>query len=154
MNAVKTADALKIRYRIIDAEGTTVEESGDEPVTVVVGDDSLPAAVNHKLAGSRLGDHFRVDISAAESAFGTYDHDKIQLIARSEFADLGSIEVGMLVEFSMPNDEVVAGQVVGLDDDQVSVDFNHPLIGRDCLYEIDVVGFAESAKMAFESGAG
>jgi len=54
----------------------------------------------------------------------------------------------------MPNDEVVAGQVIGLDDDQVSVDFNHPLIGRDCLYEIDVVGFAESAKMAFESGAG
>ena len=154
MKAVKTADALKIRYRIIDVEGTTVEESGDEPVTVVVGDDSLPAVVNRNLVGSRLGDHFRIDISAAESAFGTYDHDKIQLIALSEFADLGSIEVGMLVEFSMPNGEVVAGQVIGLDDDEVSVDFNHPLIGRDCLYEIDVVGFAESAKMAFESGVG
>ncbi len=154
MKAVKTADALKIRYRIINAEGTTVEESGDEPVTVVVGDDRLPPVVNHKLVGSRLGDHLTIDISAAEDAFGTYDHEKIQPIARSEFADLGSIELGMLVEFSMPNDEVVAGQVIGLDDDEVSVDFNHPLIGRDCLYEIDVVGFAESAKMAFKPGAG
>ena len=142
MKTVKIDDALEIRYRIISIEGTTVEESGDEPVTVVVGDDSLPPIVNRKLVGSGLGDHLRIDVSAAESVFGTYDYEKIQPISRSEFIDLESIEVGMLVEFSMPNDEVVAGQVIGLDDDEVSVDFNHPLIGRDCLYEIDIVGFA------------
>ena len=143
MKTVKADDALEIRYRIINVEGTTVEESGDEPVTVVVGDDSLPLIVNRKLVGSGLGDQLRIDVSAAECAFGTYDYEKIQPISRSEFIDLGSIEVGMLVEFSMPNDEVVAGQVIGLDDDEVSVDFNHPLIGRDCLYEIDIVGFAD-----------
>ncbi|MGE4659688.1 MAG: hypothetical protein AAEJ16_02750 [Arenicellales bacterium] len=143
MKTVKADDALEIRYRIINVEGTTVDESGDEPVTVVVGDDSLPPIVNRKLVGSGLGDQLRIDVSAAECAFGTYDYEKIQPISRSEFIDLGSIEVGMLVEFSMPNDEVVAGQVIGLDDDEVSVDFNHPLIGRDCLYEIDIVGFAD-----------
>ncbi|HCX86520.1 MAG TPA: hypothetical protein DG761_00685 [Gammaproteobacteria bacterium] len=154
MKTVKTDDALKIRYRIINVEGATVEDSGDESITIVVGDDNLPLAVNRQLAGSRLGDHLRIDISAAQNAFGTYDHEKIQPIARSEFAAVGSIEIGMLVEFSMPNDEVVAGQVIGLDDDRVSVDFNHPLIGRDCVYEIDVVGFAETVTTAPESGAG
>ncbi|HCK76056.1 MAG TPA: hypothetical protein DHW07_02810 [Gammaproteobacteria bacterium] len=144
MRLVNRDDRLAIRYRILDQNGVVVEDSDDEPVVISLGDNILPSAVNQALLGQRVGDELRLSINASDEAFGSYDENMIQLLARNEFADVGEISVGMLLEFSMPNGEALAGYVTAIDDEEVSVDFNHPLIGRDCVYEICLVGFADS----------
>jgi len=144
MRLVNQGDTLAIHYRILDQDGVVVEDSDEEPVVIAVGDNDLPAAVNQALLGQRVGDEVRLSISASDEAFGSYDENMIQPFARSEFAEVGEINVGMLLEFSLPNDEGVAGYVTATDDGEVLVDFNHPLIGRDCVYEIRVVAFADS----------
>ena len=143
MRLVNQGDRLTIRYRILDQDGVVVEDSDEEPVVIAVGDNDLPSAVNQALLGQRVGDELRVSISASDEAFGSYDESMIQPLARHEFTEVGEIKVGMLLEFSMPNDEGIAGYVAAIDDDEVSVDFNHPLIGRDCAYEIHVVEFSD-----------
>ena len=140
-------DSLVVRYRILDLDGVVVEDSDDEPIVIKVGDNRLPVIVNQALLGKRVGDELRLSIRAADEAFGSYDENMIQPLARNEFSDLGEIDVGMLLDFSLPNGEAVAGYVSALSEDVVSVDFNHPLIGRDCVYEIDVVAFSDSAQL-------
>ena len=137
-------DSLVVRYRILDLDGVVVEDSDDETIVITVGDNSLPAIVNQALLGKHAGDDLRLNISAADRAFGDYDENMIQPVSRSEFSDLGEIDVGMLLDFSLPNGEEVVGYVTAISGDEVSVDFNHPLIGRDCLYEIHVVAFSDS----------
>ena len=144
MRSVNPNDSLAIRYRILDLNGAVVEDSDDETIVITVGDNSLPAIVNQALVGKHAGDELRLSINAADEAFGDYDENMIQPVARSEFSDLGEIDVGMLLEFSLPNGEGMVGYVSALSDDEVSVDFNHPLIGRDCVYEIHVVAFSDS----------
>ncbi len=144
MRSVNPNDSLAIRYRILDLNGVVVEDSDDETIVITMGDNSLPAIVNQALLGKRAGDQLRLSINAADEAFGDYHENMIQPVARSEFSDLGEIDVGMLLDFSLPNGEAVAGYVSALSDDEVSVDFNHPLIGRDCVYEIHVVAFSDS----------
>jgi FKBP-type peptidyl-prolyl cis-trans isomerase SlpA len=61
------------------------------------------------------------------------------VIAREKFSERVQPDLGALVEFELPDGESIAGHVVGISDDGVSVDFNHPLIGRDCVYEIAIV---------------
>jgi len=142
--SVNLNDSLVVRYRILDLDGVVVEDSDDEPIVIKVGDNRLPVIVNQTLLGKRVGDELRLSINAADEAFGDYDENMIQPVARSEFSDLGEIDVGMLLEFSLPNGEGMVGYVSALSDDEVSVDFNHPLIGRDCVYEIHVVAFSDS----------
>ena len=144
MRSVNPNDSLAIRYRILDLNGVVVEDSDNETIVITVGDNSLPALVNQALLGKRAGDELRLSINAADEAFGDYDENMIQPVARSEFSDLGEIDLGMLLEFSLPNGEGMVGYVSALSDDEVSVDFNHPLIGRDCVYEIHVVAFSDS----------
>ena len=144
MRSVNLNDSVAIHYRILDLNGVVVEDSDQEPIVITVGDNSLPSVVSQALLGQCAGDELRLSISASDEAFGSYDESMIQSFALNEFAGVGEVTVGMLLEFSMPNGEEVAGYVAAINDDQVSVDFNHPLIGRDCVYEIHVVAFPDS----------
>ena len=144
--SVNLNDILVVRYRILDLDGVVVEDSDDEPIVIRVGDNRLPVIVNQTLLGKRVGDELRLSINAADEAFGDYDENMIQPVARSEFSDLGEIDIGMLLDFSLPNGEEVVGYVTAMSGDEVSVDFNHPLIGRDCIYEIQVVAFSDHSQ--------
>ncbi len=144
MSSVQINDRILIRYRILDAAGLVLEDSGEAPVAITVGDGSLPTLVESALFGRKIEEDIRIEVDAADEVFGRYDESKIQRLPRSQFGDFGEIEVGMLLEFALPDGEGVAGCITHVAEDEVTVDFNHPLIGRDCVYEIHLVGFAES----------
>tara|TARA_B100000029_G_scaffold407102_1_gene407919 strand:+ start:427 stop:879 length:453 start_codon:yes stop_codon:yes gene_type:complete len=144
MSSVQINDRILIRYRILDAAGLVLEDSGEVPVAITVGDGSLPTHVENALLGRKIEEDIRIELDAAEEVFGRYDESKIQPLPRSQFGDFGEIEVGMLLEFALPDGEGIAGCITHVAEDEVTVDFNHPLIGRDCAYEMHLVGFAES----------
>jgi len=103
----------------------------------------LPEVVAQALVGKNSGERFRIEISGSDEAFGAYDLQNTQVIAREKFGEQVQPDLGALVEFELPDGESIAGHVVGISDDGVSVDFNHPLIGRDCVYEIAIVATAK-----------
>ncbi len=144
MSSVQINDRILIRYRILDAAGLVLEDSGEVPVAITVGDGSLPTHVESALLGRKIEEDIRIEVDAADEVFGRYDESKIQPLPRSQFGDFGEIEAGMLLEFALPDGEGVAGCITHVAEDEVTVDFNHPLIGRDCAYEMHLVGFAES----------
>ncbi|HCV21630.1 MAG TPA: peptidylprolyl isomerase, partial [Gammaproteobacteria bacterium] len=49
------------------------------------------------------------------------------------------LEKGALVEFDLPTGEAVAGRIIAVADDDVTVDFNPPLSGRDFRYQIEIL---------------
>jgi len=144
MSSVQINDRILIRYRILDAAGLVLEDSGEVPVAITVGDGSLPTHVQNALLGRKIDEDIRIEVDAADEAFGRYDESKIQPLPRSQFGDFREIEAGMLLEFALPDGEGVAGCITHVAEDEVTVDFNHPLIGRDCVYEMHLVEFAES----------
>ena len=144
MSSVQINNKILIRYRILDVVGLVLEDSGEAPVVINVGDGSLPPLVENALFDRKIEEHVRIEVDAADEVFGRYDESKIQPLSRSQFGDFGEIEAGMLLEFALPDGEGVAGSITYVADDEVIVDFNHPLIGRDCVYEIHLVEFVES----------
>jgi FKBP-type peptidyl-prolyl cis-trans isomerase 2 len=146
MSSVQINNRILIRYRILDAAGLVLEDSGEAPVAITVGDGSLPTLVENALLGRKIGEDIRIEVDAADEVFGRYDESKIQPLPRSQFGDFGEIETGMLLEFALPDGEGVAGCITHVAEDEVTVDFNHPLIGRDCVYEMHFVGLAESVE--------
>jgi len=146
MSSVQINNRILIRYRILDAAGLVLEDSGEAPVAITVGDGSLPTLVENALLGRKIGEDIRIEVDAADEVFGRYDESKIQPLPRSQFGDFGEIETGILLEFALPDGEGVAGCITHVAEDEVTVDFNHPLIGRDCVYEMHFVGLAESVE--------
>ena len=54
MSSVQINDRILIRYRILDAAGLVLEDSGEAPVVVTLGDGSLPTLVENALYGQKI----------------------------------------------------------------------------------------------------
>ncbi len=136
---IATGDRVELHYRVLLADDTEVENSGEQAVSFIVGSADLPEVVTQALVGRNSGERFRIEIGGSDEVFGAYDSQNTQVIAREKFSEQVQPDLGALVEFKLPDGESIAGHVIGISDDGVSVDFNHPLVGRDCVYEIVII---------------
>ena len=136
---IATGDRVELHYRVLLTDDTEVENSGEQAVSLIVGSADLPEVVTQALVGKNSGERFRIEISGSDEVFGAYDSQNTQVIAREKFSEQVQPDLGALVEFELPDGESIAGHVIGISDDGVSVDFNHPLVGRDCVYEIVII---------------
>jgi FKBP-type peptidyl-prolyl cis-trans isomerase SlyD len=115
---------------------------------VCLGEGILPAKLEDTFAGRHLGEAYPIDIDAGEQVFGVADDDNTVIFPLSEFPAGVELVTGALFEFDLPHGNVSAGRVIRVEGQEVLVDFNHPLIGKNVSYEIKVVAVQAGSKGA------
>ena len=106
-----------------------------DPVEFVVGDGSLLPGFETLLMGMHPGDR-QIFTVEPENAFGMPNDNNVQLVPREHFDEDTQLELGLLFYFSDAAGGEVPGLVVAIDDEEVTVDFNHPLAGRRILFDV------------------
>ncbi len=131
----------KVYYKLYDnSDQSIIEEiSKDKPVVFRFGVGHLFPEFEQQLTGLQAGDTFDVTI-ASENAFGPIDTYAIFDIPKDTFAIDGEVDEG----FFLPGKKVSmhdndgnqhVGRMVKILDDVVTIDFNHPLAGKDIRYK-------------------
>ena len=124
------------------SDGMPVESSfDDQPLSFVVGDGTLDRGLELALIGLREGDHQVLTLMPGQ-AFGARDEAAVQWVEKSRFPADMQLEPGQIVGFSGPDGEEIAGAVLDVQDQQVRVDFNHPLAGREIVFETRIIEVA------------
>ena len=117
---------VAIDYKLTDSAGTvldTSEEGG--PLTYLHGVGGLLPALEAQLEGKAVGDSFSV-VLPPEDGYGVRDESLRQEVARTEFADVPDLDVGM--QFRVAEDEdLPVFTVVDVGEQMVTIDGNHPL---------------------------
>lgn len=110
-----------------------------EPVNLVIGDGNLLEGFENALLGLRAGDRRTVHLPP-EDAFGPWNPENVQLFDTVQFIKAGNErpEVGTMMEFQDKGGGTLAGVVKAVNDDKVEVDFNHPLAGRNVVFEVEI----------------
>ena len=118
--------------------GDTVDSTFDKaPATFKVGDGSLLPGFENALFGFKSGDKRTLTI-APENAFGQPNPQNVQVMPRSQFTDM-ELSEGLLVIFNDAANAELPGVVKAFDDDQVTIDFNHPLAGKTLIFEVEIL---------------
>ena len=121
------------------ADGTVADSTtDDEPLRFVMGDGTLIEGLELVLYGLKKGDRQCLSIEPRD-AFGFPDEDNIHTMPRSEFPDDMQLEVGMIIGFSTPSGEEVPGAIQDIKDDEIVVDFNHPLAGHEVIFDVEIL---------------
>ena len=107
-----------------------------QPATFIIGDGNLLPGFESKLIGLKVGDKKEFVIAPAQ-AFGQHNPENVQSIARSQF-DQEEIQPGAVFSFQNGDGEM-PGVVTAVETEQVIVDFNHPLSGRNIVFKVDIV---------------
>lgn len=130
---------VTLHFALKLADGAVVDSTFERaPATFVVGDGNLLPGVERKLLGLRAGARAQFDI-APEDAFGQPNPANVQRIKRSAFAADMQLYEGLVVSFADANKAELPGVIAGFADDEVLVDFNHPLAGRDMVFEVEIL---------------
>jgi FKBP-type peptidyl-prolyl cis-trans isomerase SlpA len=128
--------SVRLNFAVKLATGDVIDSNFDaEPVQFRIGDGNLLPGFERALFGLHAGERAELRIEA-EQGFGPYRDDNLQRFGRNKFVD--ELEIGMVVSFADAARGELPGVVVALEEDQVEVDFNHPLAGRDLIFEVAI----------------
>jgi FKBP-type peptidyl-prolyl cis-trans isomerase SlyD len=145
---IQTGDWVKINYtgRLADTNkvfDTTLKEIAIEenisqktdfsPFIMCVGEGHIIKGIDKSLIGRNVGDKYKIDLSP-EEAFGKKDPKLLQLISKSKFTQ-NRINPQPGLRVNIDNQEGIIKSISG---GRVIVDFNHPLAGKEVIYEISV----------------
>lgn len=109
-----------------------------DPATFTVGDGNLLPGFEKALFGMLEGEHKTLVIKP-EDGFGQRNPNNIQEIARSQFSPDMELSEGLMLSFADAQKTELPGVVQSFDDEVVVVDFNHPLAGRNILFEVAIL---------------
>lgn len=129
---------VTLHFAIKLEDGQLIDSNFEaDPATFVVGDGQLLEGFEKTLLGMQAGDEAVIDISP-EQGFGMSNPNNIQRIPRDQFGDM-ELEPGLVVSFADAGNGELPGVISDFDEKMVSVDFNHPLAGKQLKFDVKII---------------
>lgn len=118
--------------------GDVVDSTFDkQPATFKVGDGNLLPGFEVALYGFKAGDKRSLQIEP-ENAFGQPNPQNVQVMPRGQFQDM-ELSEGLLIIFNDAANAELPGVVKAFDEQQVTIDFNHPLAGKTLSFDVEII---------------
>jgi len=111
---------------------------GKKPASLVIGDGNLPETFEMLIHGMNAGER-KVEIIRPKEGFGHRNPSNIQRIPRDQFDPAVELAEGLVVSFQDKAKSELPGIVSLVENRMVTVDFNHPLAGRDLEFEVEIL---------------
>lgn len=116
-----------------------------EPAQFVFGDGNLLEGFEQALIGLTEGEKKSFTIQP-ENGFGQTNPNNIQEIPRDQFGEEIELEQGLMLSFADAQNAELPGVVTEFDEKSVTVDFNHPLAGKEIQFDVEIIGVAPAVK--------
>jgi FKBP-type peptidyl-prolyl cis-trans isomerase 2 len=77
-------------------------------------------------------------------AFGIYNDDLVAEIPKKDIGDNSKLRVGSKIRVKTTTGKIILGRVIDIMVDKLSVDFNHPLAGKNIVFVFTVKSIDKS----------
>ena len=142
---------VSIAYELTDTQGTLLDSSaGRPPMPYLHGHGNIIPGLESELDGKSAGEQITVTVPP-ETAYGPTDPALIQPVPKSQFAGVPNVEVGMQFQASSPQGTRVV-RVVDINDDEVTVDANHPLAGKTLTFDVKIADVRDATPDELQQG--
>ena len=134
---VELGTKVTLHFALVLEDGDVIDSNFETaPATFTVGDGNLLPGFESTLIGLENGDE-RVFTIPPEEAFGQHNPQNVQRVDRSNF-DQQELEVGAMFSFQNGDGEL-PGVIIEFEDEEILVDFNHPLAGKNIIFQVKIM---------------
>ena len=140
------------------ATGEKIEETTTEnPLVFLYGVQAMIPEFEEQMAGKSKGDKVEFSIKA-ENAYGTFEDEQIAMIPANIFhGEDGKVDtefffIGAMVPMSDNDGNHLRGKILEIDDENIKMDFNHPLAGTDLHFSVEVLDVREATSEELDHG--
>ncbi len=139
MTEAKTGDTVRIHYTGTLTDGTTFDSSdGRDPLEFTVGFGQIIPGLDKAIPGMVVGDKKTVEIPSAE-AYGARQDEAMQVVPRDQVPEEIDLRPGLQLQVQTPQGQVMPVTVTEVTETEITLDANHPLAGKDLVFNIEMV---------------
>lgn len=140
MEQAKAGDKISVHYTGKLTDGTLFDSSaGREPLEFEIGSGMVIKGFDEGVTGMSVGEKKTVHIPAAE-AYGDMNPEHMAVFNKAEIPSDIPYEVGMQLNMHQDGSgQVMPVTVVEVTDTTITLDANHPLAGKDLIFDLELV---------------
>lgn len=142
---------VSIDYTLTDGQGAVIDSSGaQEPMAYIHGIGNIIPGLEAALEGKATGEHVKAVIPP-DQAYGVRNESLVQHLSRDLFDTEEEIVEGMRFQaMSESGPRVVT--VVNVEEDQVTIDGNHPLAGMTLHFDVTIAEIRDASEEEISHG--
>lgn len=142
MPQAKQGDTVKIHYTGKLEDETVFDSSiNREPLQFIVGEGKIIPGVEQSVIGMKPGESKTVKVSP-DQAYGPHRPELVEEIEREKLPDYLKIESGKMLQIKQPSGQTISVQITNVTESKVTFDANHPLAGKDLIFDIQLLEIA------------
>jgi len=139
MDVIKEGDKVSILFEAkLESGETILKTENEKALSLTVGSGEIPITIEKALIDMKIGDSKTITLEPSE-AFGPRINELIIELPKEGFGDNSCLDMGSVVVLNSPQGKKFRGTILKVEEENVTVDFNHPLAGRTLIFSVTVV---------------
>ena len=149
---IKQNSVVTMHYELKDDQGEVLDSSkGQDPLVYLHGAGNIIIGLEEELLGKAVGDQIDAVVSP-EKGYGMPVEALVQVVPKTAFGEeIDKVEVGMRFQAETEQGPVPV-IVTSMDDDNVTVDGNHPLAGKELHFSVSIAEIRDASAEEVEHG--
>lgn len=140
MAEAKQGDTVQVHYTGKLGDGTVFDSSRERrPVRFTIGRGQVIAGFEQAIIGMNTGESKTTKIPIA-LAYGPHRDDMVVTMNRSQLPPGLDPQVGQRLEITQTDDKILLVTVTGMTESMLTIDANHPLAGKELIFDFELIG--------------
>ena len=134
--AIKKNQIIKLNYEL-KIDGEIIDNNiGADPIEFTYGAGDLIPGLETRIADMNEGETREIKVPT-EEAYGKYDESLSEVVPKEAFEGI-DLQIGLVLEAETEDGKVVKATVTEVTNEEVTVDYNHPLAGSDLTFTVTI----------------
>ena len=142
---------VTIDYTLKDNDDQVIDESKNGQFAYLHGASNIIPGLESALLDKKAGDSLSVSIEPKDG-YGEREPSMMQVVPMDMFDDPSQVTVGTQFHAQSPDGHDIMITVAKVEDDQVTIDGNHPLAGIHLNFDVTVVDVRDATEQEIEHG--
>jgi peptidylprolyl isomerase len=144
MTTADTGNKVTVHYVGTFDNGEIFDSSRSrgEPITFQLGTNQVVPGFENAITGMSVGESKTVTL-APEEGYGPIMEDLHTTVPTTAFPEDSELTIGTSVHGTSSDGQEMSAIITGVESDNVTLDFNHPLAGKDLTFKIELVDLEE-----------
>jgi len=134
--AISENQVVSIEYEVKDGDKVVDSNVGGAPLVFIFGKGQIIPGLEAGIQNMSIGEKGDVLVKP-EDAYGEYNAEATQAVPKEQFAGI-ELEVGQTLYGQGEDGGTVQVTVKEIGEENVTVDFNHPLAGKELMFTVTI----------------
>lgn len=149
---ISSQKVVTLAYKLTDDTGTVLDQAPKaDPFLYLHGANNIIPGLENSLEGMNIGDKKTIKVDAA-NAYGELNPSLKLQVNKSMFPAGEPIQAGDEFSGSLDGQNNVIFRIEAIEGENVYIDGNHPLAGKDLTFDVEVISVRDATKEELSHG--